>query len=110
MPPRSTAQKARIVERAEPVPEIASEIGDALRAVSDSFLTFAGIAAYIAASEHSETAGEQRQLAAVMFHTAAKRFGGVKYDGQHIDQATIEELDAMWCQFFKIDPKKLPKR
>ena len=104
----SRARKAQI--RVKAVPEIASEIAGALDRVSDSFLTFAGIAAYIAAAEHTETAGEQRQLAAVMFHTARQKFGGVKYDGQHIDQATIEELDAMWCRFFKIDPKKLPKR
>jgi hypothetical protein len=107
MPPRSTAAKARIIGRAKPVSEIASEIGDKLQAVSESFLTLAGIAAYIAASEHTATAGEQRQLAAVMFHTARQRFGGVKYDGALIDQSTINELDEMWCQFFKIDRKKL---
>lgn len=107
MPPRSTARKAQIIERAEPVSEIASEIGDRLQAVSESFLTCAGIFAYIAAAEHSSTAGEQRQLAAVMFHTARQRFGGVKFDGARIDQQTIDELDEMWCKFFKVDRKKL---
>jgi hypothetical protein len=81
MPPRSTAAKARIIGRAKPVSEIASEIGDKLQAVSESFLTLAGIAAYIAAP-NTRTAGGNEQLAAVMFHTARQRFGGVKYDGR----------------------------
>lgn len=89
------------------MPEMASEIADALHRVAESFETFAGIVAYIAAAEHSGTAGEQRQLAAVMTHTARQKFGGVKFDGQQIDQATINELDDMWCRFFKVDRKKL---
>ena len=88
------------------MPEV-SEIAAAFRYAGDNFATLAGIMAYVAAAEHTETAGEQRQLAAVMFHTAAKQFGGVKYDGQQIDQATIDELDEMWAKFFRIDPKKL---
>jgi hypothetical protein len=89
---------------------IASELADSLNAAADGFLTLAGVIAYGAASEHSETAGEQRQLAAVIFHTASKRFGGVKYDGQRIEDADIGELDAMWCKLMKIDPKDLPRR
>jgi hypothetical protein len=103
----SRARSKAIIEKAEPVSETASQIADALHAVSESFLTCAGIFAYVAAAEHSGTAGEQRQLAAVMFHTAKLKFGGVKYDGQRIDEATISELDDMWCRFFRIDPKKL---
>jgi hypothetical protein len=45
-----------------------------------------------------------------MHQTARLRFGGVKYDGLAISDSNIEELDAMWCRFFKVDPKKLPKR
>lgn len=101
------ARKSAIVEKARPVPEIASEIADALNRTAEAFETFAGIAAYIAAAEHTETAGEQRQLAAVMYQTAVLKFGGVKYDGKVIDEATIAELDEMWCKFFKIDPRKL---
>jgi single-stranded DNA-specific DHH superfamily exonuclease len=104
----SSARKRAIVEAA--VPEIASEIAEALHRVADSFETLACVFAYGAAADMVETAGEQRQLAGVMFATARKRFGGVKYDGQKITEANIEELDAMWCKFFKIDPKKLPRR
>jgi predicted O-linked N-acetylglucosamine transferase (SPINDLY family) len=93
------------------MPEVASEISEALREVSESFLTLAAIGAYLAASnDDSMTQGEIRQAAANMFHTARLRFGGVKYDGQRIEDMNIEELDAMWCKFWHIDPKKLPKR
>lgn len=104
----SRARKQAIVEAA--VPEIASEIAEALHRVADSFETLACIAAYQAAADLAETAGEQRQLAGVMYATAKQRFGGVKYEGLRITEQNLEELDAMWCRFFKIDPKRLPKR
>lgn len=104
----SSARKHRIVEAA--VPEIASEIAEALHRVADTFETLACVAAYTAAADLAETAGEQRQLAAVMYETARQRFGGVKYDGLRITEQDLPELDAMWARFFKVDPKKLPKR
>jgi hypothetical protein len=105
----SRARSYYILEGA--VPEVASEIAEALNAVADSFLTLAGIGAYIAASNDEElTQGEIRQTAAVMFHTARQKFGGVKYDGRKIEEADLAELDAMWCKLMNIDPKKLPKR
>jgi hypothetical protein len=45
-----------------------------------------------------------------MVATAKQKFGGVKYDGLKITEQDLEMLDAMWCKFFKIDPKRLPKR
>jgi hypothetical protein len=108
LPPRTRAEKSAIVEAA--VPEIASEIAEALHRVADSFETLAGVFAYGAAADLVETAGEQRQLAAVMVATAKQKFGGVKYDGLKITEQDLEMLDAMWLKFFKIDPKKLPKR
>jgi hypothetical protein len=104
----SSARKRAIVEAA--VPEIASEIAEALHRVADSFETLACIGAYCAAADLAETAGEQRQLAGVMYATAKLRFGGVKYEGVRITEQDQSELDAMWARFFKIDPKKLPKR
>lgn len=89
----STARKKRIVEKARPVSEMASEIADALRALTDEVAAVGGALAYLAASKHSGTAGEQRQLGAVIYHTSIKRFGGVKYDGEQIDQMTIDSLD-----------------
>lgn len=80
------------------MPEIASEIAEALSRLADEVACVSGSLAYMAAGKHSGTAGEQRQLAAVIYHTARKRFGGVKYDGVAIDRATIEQLDKMWLK------------
>jgi hypothetical protein len=82
-------RKARILERASAVPEIASEIADALTDVAAALC-------FDAATKYIGTAGEQRQIAATMFHTCQKRFGGVKYDGQKIEDMDIRELDALW--------------
>lgn len=86
---------------------VASEIADGLKAVADEFLTLAGVGAYLAASRHSDTAGEQRQLAAVIFQTARLKFGGVKYDGRKIEEADIAQLDALWSKM--TGGKKLSK-
>jgi hypothetical protein len=85
----STARKTAIVRKANPVSETASVIADALSDVAAALC-------FDAATKYEGTAGEQRQIAGVMFHIAQKRFGGIKYDGQAIDQASIEQLDKMW--------------
>jgi hypothetical protein len=89
----SRIRKQLIVEKAGPVTEIASEIADAINRLADECAGVAGALSYLAASKHSVTAGEQRQLGAVIYHTSVRRFGGIKYDGEHIDQMTIENLD-----------------
>jgi hypothetical protein len=74
------------------VPEIASELAEALHRCADELAGIGGSLAYLAAASPQRTAGEQRQLAAVIYHTAIQKFGGVKYDGDPIDQKTIDEL------------------
>jgi hypothetical protein len=110
----SRSRKQAIVERASAVPEIASEIAEGLRyaadRIADAWETHACIMAYIAAAEFTETAGEQRQLAATQYQVAKKRFGGVKYDGRRIEDLDMDGLDAVMCRFMGVDPKKLPKR
>lgn len=90
--------RPRYSAKAEPMAEIASEIADALNRLADEVACVAGSLAYLAAAKHSGTSGEQRQLAAVAYCTAKQRFGGIKYDGVKIDQATIEQLDLMWLK------------
>lgn len=85
----SRARKFQIVRKAEPVSETASMIADALSDVAAALC-------FEAATKYQGTAGEQRQIAGVMFHICQKRFGGIKYDGERIDQASIEMLDKMW--------------
>lgn len=108
--PRTSARKYACHRKVPAVSEIASQIGGGLLALAEAVETHACIMAYLAAAEHTRTAGEQRQLAAVMFQTARKRFGGVKYDGLRIEDLDLEGLDAILCRFHLIDPKKLPKR
>jgi hypothetical protein len=83
----SRARKRHIVEA--DVNETASLVADALQDVAAAIC-------FDAATKYEGTAGEQRQIAAVMFHTAQKRFGGIKYDGQSIDKLDVPELDALW--------------
>lgn len=87
----TASRKYRILREA-PVNDVASEIADALNHVADELAGIAGALSYLAASKHSETAGEQRILAGVVYHTAVQRFGGLKYDGDPIDQMTIDDL------------------
>lgn len=94
----STARKHMIIRGSRPVSEIASEIADAVRAHTDEVAALAGAVAYLAAAKHSETAGEQRQLGAAIYHTAKQRFGGLNYDGVEIGAATMQQLDAMWSK------------
>jgi hypothetical protein len=89
----STARKRAIVRRANPVTEIASEIAEAINRLADECAGIAGALSYLAAGEHSDTAGRQRELGAVIYRTAILRFGGVKYDGEPIDRMTIESCD-----------------
>lgn len=93
----STARKARIVERANPMSEtaVASEIADAIHHLADECAGIAGALAYLAASKHSDSAGRQRELGAVIYHTSVQRFGGVRYDGEPICQMTIDELTTL---------------
>lgn len=89
----SSARKRAIVEAT--VPEIASVVADALDRLTDEVAAVAGALSYMAASKHSGTAGEQRLLGGVIYHTARQRFGGLKYDGEPIDQMTIDSLDKL---------------
>jgi hypothetical protein len=87
----SRSRKYRILREA-PVNDVASEIADALNHVADELAGIAGALSYLAAGKHSDTAGEQRLLGGVIYHTSIQRFGGLKYDGDPIDQMTIDDL------------------
>lgn len=97
----SRARYRAIVAKASTVPEIASEIAEALNRVADELAGIGGALSYFAASKHSGTAGEQRLLGGVIYHTAKQRFGGLKYDGEPIDQMTIESLDKLFRKMLR---------
>jgi hypothetical protein len=85
----SRIRKRILLERAPAVPEIASEIAEALTDVAAALC-------YDAATKYEGTAGEQRQIAATMFRIAQKRFQGVRHEGEHIAEMDMPELAALW--------------
>jgi hypothetical protein len=95
----SRFRKRLIIQRAEPVSETASIIAEALQDVAAALC-------FEAATKYIGTAGEQRQIAAVMFHTCQKRFGGVNYAGQKISHADVETLERMWKQIIENRPRR----
>ena len=106
----SRARSQAIVAKVRPVSEtaVASEIADAIHrladacyGIKDELAGVGGALSYMAAADPKRTAGEQRQLGAVIYHTGRKRFGGLKYDGEVIDQATIENLDKMFRKLLR---------
>jgi hypothetical protein len=89
----SRSRKLRILQEATVSESPASEIAEALHRCADELAGIGGALAYIAAAEHSDNAGRQRELGGVIYRTATLRFGGVKYDGEPIDRMTIENCD-----------------
>lgn len=85
------ARKAEIVRKAANVSEspVASEIAQALTDVAAALC-------FDAATKYEGTAGEQRQIAGVMFQIAQRRFQDVKVDGVKLDKASTDQLEAMW--------------
>ena len=91
--------------------EVASEIGDGLHAVADAFDKLAGVMAWVAASEHSDTHGRQKEMAAVILQFAKHGFYSTKVDGKKVCQADEEMLDRMLLAVFpSYNPKKAPRR
>lgn len=88
------------------MPEYGSVVADAMNNVADAMTDVAAALCYEAATRYVGTAGEQRQIAAVMFHTGRQRFGGVKYDGRKIEEMDIPELDALWQKLTGGRPKR----
>jgi hypothetical protein len=87
----SSARKYQLAFRSQPVTEIAIELAEALHRCADELAAIGGALSYLAAAKHSGTAGEQRILGGVIYHTGKQQFGGVKYDGEPIDQMTIDD-------------------
>lgn len=102
------ARSRAIVLQEAPVTEVASEIGEALRAVADAINTLAGVGAWCAAAEHSDTHGRQSQMAAVIMRFAKEGFYSQKVNGDKVCEADEEKVRAMLLALFPhIDPRKL---
>jgi hypothetical protein len=70
-------RKRLILERAEPVSEMATEVREGFDNLADAVRTLCGVMASIAAGQHTHNPGDQRNMAAVIFADASERFGDV---------------------------------
>lgn len=105
MLPLSPARKRAMLEAT--VPEIASEIGDALHHVADAIEQMSGVFAWVAAADNSDTHGRQKEMAAVILRFAQEGFYSTKIDGVKVCDADQERLDLMFQALFpNFDPKK----
>jgi hypothetical protein len=103
MPPRSTARKAAIARKAEPVSETdrLDEVAEAGRAIARSFDTLARAVCCLAVKQEARNPGEQRELAAILWGDCVSDFHGVP---------VTEEMRGWMAGLLKIDPKIFPKR
>jgi hypothetical protein len=85
----SRSRKLAIIEKASPVPEIASEVREGLDNLADSVRTLAAVMASCAAGINTDTPGYQRQMAGVIFQDAQERFGDVL---RKLDEKTQADL------------------
>jgi hypothetical protein len=86
------------------MPEV-TEIADALHAVADALNTFAGVAAWGAAAEHSDTHGRQSEIAAVILRFAKEGYLHTRINGENVSQADADMARAMFDRVFG-PPKK----
>lgn len=100
------ARSTAIVSQEAPVTEYESGVKEAIDNVAHALVDVAGALCYEAATRYVGTASEQRDIAAVMFHTAQKRFGGQKYDGEPIGEMGMRELDALWTKLTGGRPRR----
>lgn len=97
--------------RSRAMPELASEIADSIRALADAVDRFAGVCAWGAVQEHSDTHHRQKEMAAVVLQFAKRGFFTTKVDGIKVSEADEEMLDKMLAAVFpSYDPKKAPRR
>lgn len=93
------------------MPEYEATVADAIYALSDAVNRLAGVAAWSAAAEHSDTHGRQKEMAAVIFRFAKDGYFTAKVGGKKVSEADQAMLDQMFYGLFpNADPKKLPKR
>jgi hypothetical protein len=107
----NTTRNFAIIRKASPVSEMASEIGDGLHAVADAFERLAGVFAWLAAAENSDTHGRQKEMAAVIFKFAEEGFFSTKIDGVRVSDADADTLERMFMAMFpNVDPKKIARK
>jgi hypothetical protein len=91
----SRARKALIVQEAT-VPEFVSETREGMDNIADAIRTLAGVMASVAAGMHTDTLGNQRNMAGVIYSDAHERFGDVLKKLDPKSQADLQKwLDGL---------------
>ena len=76
--PMSRARKNAIIVASEaPVNEYVTETREGMDNIADAIRTLAGVMASVAAGMHTDTLGNQRNMAGVIYADAQERFGDV---------------------------------
>lgn len=86
----TAARKAAIVRKAAPVSEYLTETREGMDNIADAIRTLAGVISSVAAGMHTNTLGNQRNMAAVIFRDAQDRFPDVL---RRMDEQTRVELE-----------------
>lgn len=88
----SSARKRAIIGKAEAVvPEFVSETREGMDNIADALRTLAGVMASVAAAAHTDTLGNQRNMAGVIFADAQERFGDVLNKLNEKNQAELQK-------------------
>lgn len=78
----------------------ASQIAEGLHDMADAVRTLAGVLAWGAASEHSDSHGRQKEMAAVILRFASEAYFGTKVDGVKVSAADQEQAEKMFRKLF----------
>lgn len=81
-----------------PEPEFVSETREGMDNIADSIRTLAGVMASLAASVHTDTLGNQRNMAGVIYTDAQERFGDVLKKLDESKQSQLSDFIAGLCK------------
>jgi hypothetical protein len=91
-----------IMRKARPMSETASLVAEGLHDVADALRMVAGVLAWGAAAEHSDTHGRQKEMAAVILRFASEGYFSTKVDGTKVSQADADQAAAMFNKLFPL--------
>jgi hypothetical protein len=84
----------RLFRRACAMPEYVTETREGMDNIADAIRTLAGVMASVAAGMHTDTLGNQRNMAGVIYADAQERFGDIL---KKLDPKSRKDLET-WLQ------------
>lgn len=82
------------------MPEVASEIAEAIRGFTAAVDRLAGVIAWGVVEGHSDTHGRQAEMAAVILRFAHEGYFHTRVDGKKVCDADADEARAMLDKLF----------